>query len=83
MEVIISNKNLLILTVLQKSVNRKEFPSCSSKQKGFDTGCRNPPAVSSCLIGGCSEDRDKLFLESIVKGMRGNEQMEVPIRYCE
>lgn len=73
-EVIISNKNLLILSVLQKPVNREEFPSCSSKQKSFGTGCRNPPAVFSYLIGGCSEDRDKLFLESVVKAMRGNEQ---------
>lgn len=73
-EGVISNKNLLVLSVLQKPVNREEFPSFSSKQKSFDTGCRNPPAVFSYLIGGCSEDRDKLFLESVVKGVRGNEQ---------
>lgn len=64
----ISNKNLLICSVLQKPVNREGFPSCSSKQKCFDTSCRNFTAVVSYVILQCSEDRDKLFLESVVKG---------------
>lgn len=64
----ISNKNLLIWSVLQKTLNRGGFPSCSSKQKCFDTSWRNFPAVFSYVTGHCSEDGAKLFLKSVVKG---------------
>lgn len=62
----ISNGNVLISPVVQKLVSREEFP-CSSKQNSPDIGCRNPPAIFSYIIVGCSEDKT-LLGESVVKG---------------
>lgn len=74
----ISNEKVLILPVVQKPVNREKFPRHSSKQKSSDTGCRNPPAVFSYLIGSCSEDTTLLGERG--ERMRGNEQRKfVPL----